>query len=253
MNTATDDLPALPATPTGRYRHYKGGAYEVVSVARHSETLEPLVVYRPLYKDTGWWVRPHQMFFEQIEVDGKVQARFAPFLEADAPANLAIVPIAMSHVAGFHRCMDTVAREERYLAQIQAPPLNKVEGFVRDSMAANAAQFVALDGEQVVGWSDIFAHWAHALSHCGTLGMGVLPSHRRQGIGKRLLQACLDKAQAQGITRVSLEARADNHQAIRLYQSTGFQHEAVKRQALRFGGVYFDAVQMSLLLSEKQA
>lgn len=71
------DLPPLPDTPPGRYRHYKGGEYEVVGVARHSETLELLVVYRPLYNATGLWVRPHAMFFEQVEVDGRMQARFA--------------------------------------------------------------------------------------------------------------------------------------------------------------------------------
>ena len=78
----SDDLPPLPTTRLGRYRHYKGGAYEVVGVARHSETLAPLVVYRPLYNQTGWWVRPHAMFFEQVTVDGVVQPRFAP---VDAP------------------------------------------------------------------------------------------------------------------------------------------------------------------------
>ena len=71
------DLPPLPVTQLGRYRHYKGGEYEVVAVARHSESLEPLVVYRPLYADAGWWVRPHAMFFEQIEVDGALRPRFA--------------------------------------------------------------------------------------------------------------------------------------------------------------------------------
>ena len=78
-------LPPLPAEPRpGRYRHYKGGEYEVVGVARHSETLEPLVVYRPLYNATGLWVRPHAMFFERIEIDGQLQPRFARL--ADTPA-----------------------------------------------------------------------------------------------------------------------------------------------------------------------
>ena len=70
------DLVPLPPTPLGRYRHYKGGEYEVIGVARHSESHEPLVVYRPLYNETGWWVRPHAMFFEDIEVDGRMQPRF---------------------------------------------------------------------------------------------------------------------------------------------------------------------------------
>ena len=71
------DLPPLPDTPLGRYRHYKGGEYEVVGVARHSETLEALVVYRPLYNASGLWVRPHAMFFEQVDIDGRLQPRFA--------------------------------------------------------------------------------------------------------------------------------------------------------------------------------
>jgi hypothetical protein len=71
-----NDLPALPDTPLGRYRHHKGGEYEVLGVARHSETLAPMVVYRPLDQDTGWWVRPHAMFFEQVVVDGVLRPRF---------------------------------------------------------------------------------------------------------------------------------------------------------------------------------
>lgn len=70
------DLPPLPETALGLYRHYKGGEYEVIGVARHSETLEPLVVYRPLYNQTGWWVRPHAMFFEAINIDGTMRPRF---------------------------------------------------------------------------------------------------------------------------------------------------------------------------------
>ncbi len=72
------DLPPLPVAPPGRYRHYKGGEYELVAVARHSETLEPLVVYRPLYNATGLWVRPYAMFFESVTINGVVQRRFAP-------------------------------------------------------------------------------------------------------------------------------------------------------------------------------
>ena len=72
-----DDLPPLPPTPLGRYRHCKGGEYEVIGVARHSETLEPMVVYRPLRGTSGLWVRPHAMFFEAVEFDGRLQPRFA--------------------------------------------------------------------------------------------------------------------------------------------------------------------------------
>jgi hypothetical protein len=72
------DLPPLPSIALGRYRHYKGGEYEVIGVARHSESLEPVVVYRPLYNDSGLWVRPYAMFVEEIDVGGRRQPRFAP-------------------------------------------------------------------------------------------------------------------------------------------------------------------------------
>ncbi len=61
----------------GIYRHYKGSEYEVLMVARHSETEEPMVVYRALYGDYGVWVRPYEMFVEKVEVNGKLVDRFA--------------------------------------------------------------------------------------------------------------------------------------------------------------------------------
>jgi hypothetical protein len=60
----------------GKYRHYKGGEYEVFFVARHSETEEEVVVYRTLYGDFSYWVRPLEMFLEGVEIDGVIQPRF---------------------------------------------------------------------------------------------------------------------------------------------------------------------------------
>ncbi len=60
----------------GRYRHFKGNEYEVIELAHHSETQEPMVVYRALYGERGLWVRPMEMFFETIERDGKSLQRF---------------------------------------------------------------------------------------------------------------------------------------------------------------------------------
>lgn len=60
----------------GRYIHYKGNAYEVLGIARHSETMEELVVYRALYGEHGLWVRPRKMFCESVIVSGKSQPRF---------------------------------------------------------------------------------------------------------------------------------------------------------------------------------
>ncbi len=60
----------------GRYRHFKGNEYEVIGLARHSETQEEMVVYRALYGDFGLWVRPAQMWNETVERDGKTFRRF---------------------------------------------------------------------------------------------------------------------------------------------------------------------------------
>ena len=62
---------------SGTYRHYKGKTYQVIGVAKHSETDEELVVYRALYGECGLWVRPLDMFCEKIDVKGKSIPRFA--------------------------------------------------------------------------------------------------------------------------------------------------------------------------------
>jgi hypothetical protein len=72
------DLPPLPDALRGRYRHYKGGEYELLGVVRHSETLEPLVLYRPLAGESGLWVRPHAMFFGEVPAGAGSVARFTP-------------------------------------------------------------------------------------------------------------------------------------------------------------------------------
>lgn len=73
----SDNLPPMITTPPGLYRHYKGMMYEVIDTVRHSETLEPMTLYRALYGEHGLWVRPAAMFNETVEVDGITQARFS--------------------------------------------------------------------------------------------------------------------------------------------------------------------------------
>lgn len=65
----------------GRWRHFKGNEYEVVGIASHSETLEPMVVYKALYGDGGLWVRPASMWLETVTRDGKSFQRFT-FMDA---------------------------------------------------------------------------------------------------------------------------------------------------------------------------
>ena len=71
-----DSLPLLTPTRKGQYRHYKGLPYEVIDTVRHSETLEPMTLYRALYGEHGLWVRPAAMFEEEVVIDGVRQPRF---------------------------------------------------------------------------------------------------------------------------------------------------------------------------------
>ena len=72
----SDPLPTLIETPKGLYRHYKGLMYEVLGTVRHSESLEPMTLYRALYGERGMWVRPAAMFEEEVTIDGLRQPRF---------------------------------------------------------------------------------------------------------------------------------------------------------------------------------
>ena len=71
------ELPPLIETPPGLYRHYKGLLYQVVGTVRHSENLEPMTLYRALYGEQGLWVRPAALFYEELDIDGVWQPRFA--------------------------------------------------------------------------------------------------------------------------------------------------------------------------------
>ena len=79
-----EDLPPLIQTPPGLYRHYKGGMYAVLATTRHSESLEPMTLYRALYGAHGLWVRPAAMFGEMVLWEGVKQSRFTRI--GDLPA-----------------------------------------------------------------------------------------------------------------------------------------------------------------------
>ena len=70
------------------YRHFKGNIYKVLHIAKHSETLEDIVVYQAMYGEKGIWVRPKSMFEEVIERDGKTFSRFSPISKEEAEASI---------------------------------------------------------------------------------------------------------------------------------------------------------------------
>lgn len=68
-----------------KYRHFKGGEYQFIGIARHSEDESEYVVYRPLYNDSGLWIRPKEMFFGEVEVNGELRPRFEEITEDSQP------------------------------------------------------------------------------------------------------------------------------------------------------------------------
>jgi putative acetyltransferase len=158
-----------------------------------------------------------------------------------------VVPIERRHIAGFREVVDGVARERRYLAFLEAPPMARMRRFVLDGLRTGISQHVAVDGERVVGWCDVVPKSHETLRHSGTLGMGVAASHRGIGVGAALLLATLDGALARGLTRVELIVRADNEPAIALYRRLGFELEGRLQRYLVVDGSAHDALQMARL------
>jgi len=160
------------------------------------------------------------------------------------PDDIRIVPTAEAYIAGFHRCLDVVAHERRFLALEAAPPLEQTTAFVRGLMAAGHPQCLALAGDTVVGWCDVVP--AREDPRTGWLGMGVLPEYRGQGVGRALITRTLAWAREIGLQRVQLDVYADNGRARRLYASLGFQQVAVRPRDRVIGGVPMDVIKMTL-------
>ena len=162
-------------------------------------------------------------------------------------ASLEIVPISHEHIESFHRALDFVARERRYLAFLDAPPFEAVRTFVLDNIKHGYPQLVAVSAGQVVGWCDIVPKPRPIYAHGGVLGIALLPEFRRQGIGERLMRQTLDAAQALGLRRVELSVRENNTGAIELYSKVGFATEGLQRNAILVDGGYENVVLMAVL------
>jgi len=157
-----------------------------------------------------------------------------------------IEPLSERYFELLWKVADSVARERRYLAMVEAPPLNEAISFYRTVLAEGQCH-VALDEAAVIGWCDVLPAFGESRSHVGTLGIGLLPAHRSRGLGRRLMKAAVDLAWQRGLSRIELTVRTDNPRARTLYERIGFQHEGVKRRSMRLDGVYFDCHAMALL------
>jgi ribosomal protein S18 acetylase RimI-like enzyme len=158
-----------------------------------------------------------------------------------------IIPITQDHIDGFHRALDSVARERQYLAFLEAPPIESTRAFVLDHIKRGYPQFVAVSAGEVVGWCDVTPMSQPSQAHRGVFGVGLLPQFRGRGIGTELIRSALAAARAFGLHRVELTVREHNTGAIELYRKTGFEIEGLQRDAVLVDGVYENVVCMAVV------
>jgi ribosomal protein S18 acetylase RimI-like enzyme len=158
-----------------------------------------------------------------------------------------VEPIAERHIEGFRAAVDRVAREHRYLAFLEAPPLSETREFVLGNIRNDRPQFVALVEDEVVGWCDVLPKPRPVFRYTGVLGMGVIEQFRGRGIGSALMATTLEAAKQRGITRVELHVREHNQRAIALYEKFGFVREGLMRRDVFVDGVYENSLLMAVL------
>ena len=158
-----------------------------------------------------------------------------------------IRPISQADIEGFHSCIDSVARERKYLGFTQAAPIDGTRKSLVEDMERGVIRLIALDNAKIVGWCHIKPDSLEGFTHTGWLGMGILQEYRHQGIGSALLHQSLAEARNRGMERVELSVFASNLGAIRLYEKFNFQTEGRKKKARKLDGTYDDIIIMALI------
>lgn len=161
-----------------------------------------------------------------------------------------IEPVSEAYVAGLCRAIEEVARERRYLGNVEGFSLDEVRQFASGIVAGGGVQLVAVaDDDSVAGWCDIRRNPFEGFRHVGTLGVGLMRAYRERGLGPTLLARTIKAAAAAGISRIELEVFASNTRAVHVFEKTGFAHEGLKRGARLLDGVADDVVSMALHVS----
>lgn len=164
------------------------------------------------------------------------------------PPQVLIRPPRESDAEALRDAVVAVAAEKLYLATVDGFSLEETRVFLKRVLDDSLPQMLAVVEDQIVGFCDILPNTAKGFTHVGRLGMGVRAAWRRQGIGRRLLDACLNLARNAGIEKVELEVFSDNLAAMRLYESLGFAHEGLRVRGRKLDGKYQDLKLMALWL-----
>jgi RimJ/RimL family protein N-acetyltransferase len=162
-------------------------------------------------------------------------------------APVVIRPARLEDIPSLYACLDAVAREERFLAFLEAPAFAQSEAYWTEMIERGCPFEAALDGRRAIGWSDITPVPRPAFAHCGTLGIGLHADYRGRGLGRKLLAATIAAAWRFGLERIELTVFMSNERARRLYELAGFLPEGVLRRHRKVNGEYEDSLFMALL------
>lgn len=155
--------------------------------------------------------------------------------------------IRVDDTESFRSAVDAVAREHRYIALLEAPPIDQVRDFVKRNVERGYPQIVAVRGGAVVGWCNIPPAARAVSAHVGDLFLGLVAECRGRGLGERLLRNALHAADKFGFKRIELGVFATNSVAATLYRKVGFMEEGTKRKAILIDGIYHDEIIMARL------
>ena len=154
--------------------------------------------------------------------------------------------VRKSDAASIRDAIKAIAAERLYIASVDGFSLEDTRAFLKQIIDGNLPQATAIVDGTVVGFCDILPNKTPGFTHVARLGMGVRVEWRRQGIGRRLLEACLMLAQSAGIEKIELEVFSDNTGAVKLYEAFGFRPEGKKLRGRKLDGRYQDVVLMAL-------
>jgi len=155
--------------------------------------------------------------------------------------------IEIADTDAFRAAVDSVARERRYIALTEAPPVEQVRAFVTRNVERGCPQIVAVVDGAVIGWCNVPPASRAVSAHVGDLFMGLLPDFRGKGYGERLLRQAVQAADVFGFRRIELGVFATNTAAAALYRKVGFVEEGTKRMAILVDGTYYDEIIMARL------
>jgi RimJ/RimL family protein N-acetyltransferase len=162
----------------------------------------------------------------------------------------AIRPTQLDDAAAVAKCIDTIAKERRFIASVRGYSKEETRGYIEYLKQSDGVHLVLEITNLIAGWCDIAPGIFDGLNHVGHLTMGLLITHRGQGWGKKLLAMALKTAFSKNFERIELYVFASNTQATELYRHAGFVQEGVKRKARKLDGNYDDILVFGLLKSE---